>query len=231
MTKEWVAIGTVLVLLASNFFGLIYSMLVLKTKIFKSFRIQTKSYDSAIFRKRMPLFIFNFLILLSVAGLGSYLLYESLETAMQPIWLIGSQILFAFIIDDIWFYFFHRWLHENKFMLKNVHSIHHRATTPFQLEYLYAHPLEWMLGMIGVVIAFALILLIMPISVYALWGFGLLRNLHEIHIHSDLELPILSKLPFLSKTKHHDDHHAKLTGNYASTFNWMDKIFKSTFKE
>jgi sterol desaturase/sphingolipid hydroxylase (fatty acid hydroxylase superfamily) len=179
----------------------------------------------------MPLFIFNFLILLSVAGFGSYLLYESLETAMQPIWLIGSQILFAFIIDDIWFYFFHRWLHENKFMLKNVHSIHHRATTPFPLEYLYAHPLEWMLGMIGVVIAFALILLIMPISVYALWGFGLLRNLHEIHIHSDLELPILSKLPFLSKTKHHDDHHAKLTGNYASTFNWMDKIFKSTFKE
>ena len=231
MTKEWVAIGTVLVLLASNFFGLIYSMLVLKTKIFKSFRIQTKSYDSAIFRKRMPLFIFNFLILLSVAGFGSYLLYESLETAMQPIWLIGSQILFAFIIDDIWFYFFHRWLHENKFMLKNVHSIHHRATTPFPLEYLYAHPLEWMLGMIGVVIAFALILLVMPISVYALWGFGLLRNLHEIHIHSDLELPILSKLPFLSKTKHHDDHLAKLTGNYASTFNWMDKIFKSTFKE
>ena len=231
MTKEWVAIGTVLVLLASNFFGLIYSLLVLKTKIFKSFRIKTKSYDSAIFRKRMPLFIFNFLILLSVAGFGSYSLYESLETAMQPIWLIGSQILFAFIIDDIWFYFFHRWLHENKFMLKNVHSIHHRATTPFPLEYLYAHPLEWMLGMIGVVIAFALILLIMPISVYALWGFGLLRNLHEIHIHSDLELPILSKLPFLSKTKHHDDHHAKLTGNYASTFNWMDKIFKSTFKE
>ena len=74
MTREWVAIGTVLVLLASNFFGLIYSILVLKTKIFKSFRIQTKSYDSAVFRKRMPLFIFNFLILLSVAGFGSYLL-------------------------------------------------------------------------------------------------------------------------------------------------------------
>ena len=231
MTREWVAIGTVLVLLASNFFGLIYSMLILKTKIFKSFRIQSKSYETAVFVKRMTLFIFNFLILLSVAGFGSYLLYESLETAMHPFWLIGLQILFAFIIDDVWFYFFHRWLHENKYMLKNVHSIHHRATTPFPLEYLYAHPLEWMLGMIGVVIAFALILLVMPISVYALWGFGLLRNLHEIHIHSDLELPILSKLPFLSKTKHHDDNHSKLTGNYASTFNWMDKIFKSTFKE
>ena len=231
MTREWVALGTVLVLLASNLFGLIYSMVVLKTNIFKSFRIQTKNYDSTIFRKRMPLFIFNFLILLSVAGIGSFLIYESMDTTVVSIWIIASQILFAFVIDDVWFYFFHRWLHENKFMLKNVHAIHHRATTPFPLEYLYAHPLEWMLGMIGVVIAFALILLVMPINIYALWGFGLLRNLHEIHIDSDLELPLLSKLPFLSKTKHHDDHHSKLSGNYASTFNWMDKIFNSTFKE
>jgi 4-alpha-methyl-delta7-sterol-4alpha-methyl oxidase len=231
MTREWVALGTVLILLASNLFGLIYSMVVLKTNIFKSFRIQTKNYDSTIFRKRMPLFIFNFLILLSVAGIGSFLMYESMDTTVVSIWIIASQILFAFVIDDVWFYFFHRWLHENKFMLKNVHAIHHRATTPFPLEYLYAHPLEWMLGMIGVVIAFALILLVMPINIYALWGFGLLRNLHEIHIHSDLELPLLSKLPFLSKTKHHDDHHSKLSGNYASTFNWMDKIFNSTFKE
>ena len=231
MTREWVALGTVLILLASNLFGLIYSMVVLKTNIFKSFRIQTKNYDSTIFRKRMPLFIFNFLILLSVAGIGSFLIYESIDTTVVSIWIIASQVLFAFVIDDVWFYFFHRWLHENKFMLKNVHAIHHRATTPFPLEYLYAHPLEWMLGMIGVVIAFALILLVMPINIYALWGFGLLRNLHEIHIHSDLELPLLSKLPFLSKTKHHDDHHSKLSGNYASTFNWMDKIFNSTFKE
>jgi 4-alpha-methyl-delta7-sterol-4alpha-methyl oxidase len=231
MTREWVALGTVLILLASNLFGLIYSMVVLKTNIFKSFRIQTKNYDSTIFRKRMPLFIFNFLILLSVAGIGSFLIYESMDTTVVSIWIIASQILFAFVINDVWFYFFHRWLHENKFMLKNVHAIHHRATTPFPLEYLYAHPLEWMLGMIGVVIAFALILLVMPINIYALWGFGLLRNLHEIHIHSDLELPLLSKLPFLSKTKHHDDHHSKLSGNYASTFNWMDKIFNSTFKE
>ena len=116
-------------------------------------------------------------------------------------------------------------------MLRHVHSIHHRATTPFPLEYLYAHPLEWMLGMIGVGIGFALILIVMPINVYAIWIFGLLRNLHEIHIHSDLELPFFSNVPFLSKTKHHDDHHSKLAGNYASTFNWMDRIFKTTFKK
>ena len=231
MTREWVALGTILVLLGSNLFGLLYSMLVLKTNLFKSFRIQSKSYQEAIFRKRMPLFLFNFVILLFVAGTGSYLIYDSIETSFTSLWIIGLQVLFAFIVDDAWFYFFHRWLHENKFMLRHVHSIHHRATTPFPLEYLYAHPLEWMLGMIGVGIGFALILIVMPINVYAIWLFGLLRNLHEIHIHSDLELPFFSNVPFLSKTKHHDDHHSKLAGNYASTFNWMDRIFKTTFRK
>ena len=231
MTREWVSLGTMLVLVGSNLFGLLYSMLVLKTNLFKSFRIQSKSYQEAIFRKRMPLFLFNFVILLFVAGTGSYLIYDSIETSFTSLWIIGLQVLFAFIVDDAWFYFFHRWLHENKFMLRHVHSIHHRATTPFPLEYLYAHPLEWMLGMIGVGIGFALILIVMPINVYAIWIFGLLRNLHEIHIHSDLELPFFSNVPFLSKTKHHDDHHSKLAGNYASTFNWMDRIFKTTFKK
>ena len=231
MTREWVALGTVLVLVGSNLFGLIYSMLVLKTNIFKAFRIQSKSYQDAIFRKRMPLFLFNFIILLFVAGAGSYLIYDSIDTSLTSLWIIGLQVLFAFVVDDAWFYFFHRWLHENKFMLRHIHSIHHRATTPFPLEYLYAHPLEWMLGMIGVGIGFALILIVMPINVYALWTFGLLRNLHEIHIHSDLQLPFFSNVPFLSKTKHHDDHHSKLEGNYASTFNWMDRIFKTTFKK
>ena len=229
MTREWVAVGTALVFFGSNLFGLFYSLLVLKTNLFSAFRIQSKNYQTAIFKKRMPLFLLNFFILISVAGIGAYLMYDSLDTSIIPLWMIGLQVLFAFVIDDIWFYFFHRWLHQNKFMLKHVHSIHHRATTPFPLEYLYAHPLEWMLGMIGIVIAFALILIIMPINIFALWIFGLLRNLHEIHIHSDLELPFFSKIPFLSKTKHHDDHHAHLNGNYSSTFNWMDRIFKTNF--
>ena len=230
MTRETIALGTVGVLLASNLFGLIYSMVVLKTTTFKKFRIQTKAYKEGVFGSRMPLFIFNFIILLIFSGVGTYFMYDLFNVQNTPWWMIVIQVILAFVIDDIWFYIFHRWLHENKFMLKHVHSIHHRATTPFPLEYLYAHPAEWMLGMLGVVLGFGLMLLFMPVSIYSLWIFGGLRNLHEIHIHSDLQLPILSKLPLISKTKHHDDHHAKLTGNYSSTFVWMDKIFKTDFK-
>ena len=198
MTREWVAIGTVLMLLGSNLFGFIYSMGVLKTKMFEPFMIQSKSYQRSIFSKRMPLFLFNFILLLSVSGIGAYFLFDLMEVVWTSWWIIVFQVLFAFIIDDFWFYFYHKWLHDNKFMLKHVHSIHHRAIKPFPLEYLYGHPLEWMMGMIGVAIAFALILIIMPINLYAFWIFGLLRNLHEIHIHSNVEMPLLSKIPLLS---------------------------------
>ena len=231
MTREIAAIITVLLLITTNSIGLIYSLLVLKTKLFAKYRIQSKAYKPRIFSERMPLYLFNFFTLLVFSGVGTYFLYDFFEVSSFSLLVILFQVLFAFIIDDLYFYFMHRWMHENKFILRKIHSIHHRATTPFPLEYLYGHPFEWIMGMFGVVFGFGLILLLMPINIYAFWLFGALRNLHEIHIHSDLKLPFISKIPFISETKHHDDHHAKLTGNYSSTFTWMDRIFKSNFKD
>jgi sterol desaturase/sphingolipid hydroxylase (fatty acid hydroxylase superfamily) len=231
MTRETAAIITVLLLITTNGIGLIYSLLVLKTKLFAKYRIQSKAYKPRIFSERMPLYLFNFFTLLVFSGVGTYFLYDFFEVSSFSLLVILFQVLFAFIIDDLYFYFMHRWMHENKFILRKIHSIHHRATTPFPLEYLYGHPFEWIMGMFGVVFGFGLILLLMPINIYAFWLFGALRNLHEIHIHSDLKLPFISKIPFISETKHHDDHHAKLTGNYSSTFTWMDRIFKSNFKD
>ena len=228
MNAASIAIYTIVLLICTNLFGLIYSMLVLYTSIFKKFSIQKKLYVKGVFSKRMPLYLFNITLLLTISGVGAYFGFGFLKQEVS-IGIIVFQVVFAFVIDDIFFYFYHRWLHENKYMLKTVHSIHHRATKPFPLEYLYAHPIEWMLGMIGAFLGFAILLIFMPVNIYAFWIFGGLRNLHEIHIHSDLELPVSSKIPLLSKTKHHDDHHAKLTGNYSSTFLWMDRLFKTNF--
>jgi 4-alpha-methyl-delta7-sterol-4alpha-methyl oxidase len=228
MNATSIAIYTIVLLICTNLFGLIYSMLVLYTSIFKKFSIQKKPYVKGLFSKRMPLYLFNITLLLTISGFGAFFFADFFSQEFS-IGTIIFQVIFAFVIDDIFFYFYHRWLHENKYMLKTVHSIHHRATKPFPLEYLYAHPIEWMLGMIGAFLGFAILLTFMEVNIYAFWIFGGLRNLHEIHIHSDLELPVSSKIPLLSKTKHHDDHHAKLTGNYSSTFIWMDRLFKTNF--
>ena len=228
MNAASIAIYTIVLLTCTNLFGLIYSILVLYTSVFQKFSIQKKPYVKGLFSKRMPLYLFNITLLLTISGFGAYFFADFFIQDFS-IGTIIFQVVVAFVIDDIFFYFYHRWLHENKYMLKTVHSIHHRATKPFPLEYLYAHPVEWLLGMIGAFLGFAILFMFMPVNLYAFWIFGGLRNLHEIHIHSDLELPISSKIPLLSKTKHHDDHHAKLTGNYSSTFMWMDRIFKTNF--
>ena len=229
MIREELAIKTILLLIGTNTIGLVYSLIVLKTNWFSSFQIQKKPYEKGVFSKRMPRYLLNFSILLILSGVGAYIGYPLFQQTEMAWWMIALQVFVAFVFDDVFFYFMHRWLHENKYMLKKVHAIHHRAHKPFPLEYLYAHPFEWMLGMVGAFLGFGIILLFMPVHIYSFWIFGALRNLHEIHIHSDLKLPGISHIPGISTSKNHDDHHAKLTGNYASTFSWMDRLFKTNF--
>ncbi len=230
MTAIDAAFYTALLLIGSNLFGFLYSYFVLNTRLFAKYRIQNKPYPKGLFLSRMPLFLFNLATLIALSAFGAYMMFDFFDTNWPVWWVIPIQVTVAFIVDDLWFYTYHRYLHENKFLLKHIHSIHHKATTPFPLEYLYAHPLEWMAGAIGPVIGFGVVMIFMPMNIFAFWIFGLIRNLHEIHIHSDLKIPILSQIPLISTTKHHDDHHSKLKGNYASTFGWMDKIFKTEFK-
>lgn len=231
MSNLELAIGTVVLLIGSNLVGLLYSILALYSNLFKKYRIQEKTYKKGILRKRLPLYLFNLSLLMTMSFCSVYLLGGIFDQEYPGLWMIFSQVLFLFIIDDVWFYFSHRWMHKNRKVLRTIHSIHHRAVTPFPLEYLYVHPLEWMIGIIGLAIGFALMSLFLSVNIYAFWLFGLIRNLHEIHIHSDLELPLLSKIPFISTTRNHDLHHSKARGNYASTFAIWDKIMKTEIKE
>ena len=40
-------------------------------------------------------------------------------------------------------------MHKNKFLYEKVHIIHHKASNPFPADYLYEHPLEWIMGLLG----------------------------------------------------------------------------------
>jgi sterol desaturase/sphingolipid hydroxylase (fatty acid hydroxylase superfamily) len=231
MSLQEVIIITLIILFSGNLFGVVYSLIVLKTSVFAKYRIQTKPYKKGVFMERLPLYLLNLGLLTVFAVFGVYSLYDFFDTELPSIWVFLGQLLFVTFIDDVWFYFAHRYMHQNKYLLKKVHSIHHRAHTPFPLEYLYVHPFEWMLGIIGTFAGYLLILLVMPLNIYAFWAFALLRNLHEIHIHSDLNLPFLKNVPLISPVEDHDVHHAKLNGNYASTFRIWDRIMNTRFKE
>ena len=72
MNAATIAIYTIVLLICTNLFGLIYSMLVLYTPIFKKFSIQKKPYVKGVFAKRMPLYLFNITLLLTISGVGAY---------------------------------------------------------------------------------------------------------------------------------------------------------------
>ncbi|PRQ18065.1 putative sphingolipid C4-monooxygenase [Rosa chinensis] len=55
------------------------------------------------------------------------------------------QFLIAMVVMDTWQYFMHRYMHENKFLYKHIHSQHHRLVAPYAYAALYNHPLEGLL--------------------------------------------------------------------------------------
>ncbi|GLB43434.1 putative fatty acid hydroxylase superfamily protein [Lyophyllum shimeji] len=58
-------------------------------------------------------------------------------------WAIPTfQFLFAMFVIDTWQYFLHRLMHVNKFLYKQLHSVHHRLYVPYAFGALYNHPVE-----------------------------------------------------------------------------------------
>lgn len=211
-----------------NVLAFIYSYIVLYTDWFKARQIQSKQRPDGILWLRLPLILANLSLLTLLTAVGLYFGQNFFVLNETPtIGVFVGQLFFIMFCDDMYFYFYHRLMHQNKWLLSKIHYLHHRAFQPFPLEYIYVHPLEWLGGYVGPFIA---ILCLQHTNMYVLWAYVIIRNLHETDIHSGIKSVIFNKIPLLAPTEHHDLHHARLDGNYASTFYWWDWIFGTTMK-
>ena len=216
---------TVAILFCTNLIGYIYTALILHTNLINDYRIQPKEYFAKRFYERFPLILFNISILLGVGIVGIFLLQDFIDFGLPTVWVFTWQLVLIFLIDDLYFYFYHSALHT-KFLYKHIHKTHHRSTMPIPMEYIFTHPLEWFFGAIGPFIGLVVIASFSEINIYAFWAMSALRNLHELDIHSGIKSSkITSLIPFYGTTEHHDLHHSKNKGNYASTFTLWDKVF------
>jgi sterol desaturase/sphingolipid hydroxylase (fatty acid hydroxylase superfamily) len=206
----------------------VYSYLVLNKKLGAGGRIQDLVYKQGVFKKHFPLIAFNLATLYVFSAGGLYFAASAFDMQLPTWYLFLGQVLIMLVFDDTYFYFFHRFMHENTYIFGKIHSIHHKARPPFPLDFIYVHPLEWMLGSTGMSGGMLLIFwLFGDINVYAFWFFAAFRNLHEIEIHSGIKSIVGQYIPFYGTTEHHDYHHSKLTGNYSSSLTVWDKIFKT----
>ncbi|KAL1829080.1 hypothetical protein ACET3Z_007492 [Daucus carota] len=143
-----------------------------------------------------------------------------------PSWkVVCTQIFFYFIIEDFIFYWGHRVLHT-KWLYKHVHSVHHEYATPFGLNSEYAHPAEILF------LGFATIAgpAITGPHLITLWLWMVVRVLETVEAHCGYHFPwsISNFLPLYGGADFHDYHHRLLytkSGNYSSTFVYMDWIF------
>ncbi|XAR58952.1 Methylsterol monooxygenase [Bertholletia excelsa] len=143
-----------------------------------------------------------------------------------PSWkVISTQILFYFILEDFVFYWGHRVLHT-KWLYKHVHSIHHEYATPFGLTSEYAHPAEILFLGFATIVGPA----ITGPHLITLWLWMVLRVLETVEAHCGYHFPWSPSnfLPLYGGSDFHDYHHRLLytkSGNYSSTFVYMDWIF------
>jgi len=177
-------------------------------------------------RKNLKLILTNLFILCLLSFGGMWYFQEYFLWVTPSVMLFITQLLIIALLDDLEFYCWHRFLHSHPYMMRHIHSIHHRARVPYPIEFIYAHPIEWLGGMLGLVLAVVLIIFCYGgVNAYVLWIFTAYRTLRELDIHSNLEPKYTKFLPFLCNAKHHSLHHNRVRGNFASTFTYLDRLF------
>lgn len=128
------------------------------------------------------------------------------------------QITIAMVVMDTWQYFVHRYMHQNKFLYRHIHSQHHRLVVPYAIGALYNHPLEGLLlDTFGGAISF-LISGMTARTAVIFFCFAVVKTVDD---HCGLWLPgNIFHIVFQNNTAYHDIHH-QLQGlkyNYSQPF-------------
>ncbi|EON96620.1 putative c-4 sterol methyl oxidase protein [Phaeoacremonium minimum UCRPA7] len=139
-------------------------------------------------------------------------------------WKMAFQVAVFFVMEDTWHYWFHRGLHYGP-LYRAIHKLHHTYSAPFGLAAEYASPIEVMLlaaGVIGSPVVWVAITGDLHLMTMYVWI--VLRLFQAIDAHSGYDFPwsLRHFLPFWAGADHHDVHHEKFIGNYASSFRWWD---------
>lgn len=138
-----------------------------------------------------------------------------------------TRLVFFFLVDDVWFYAYHRLLHSVPKLYQMFHKPHHVFTAPFSATAFATHPVEMALQAVGATAGPALWFLLASdgrrLTRASYFGWLVVRQWQGINDHAGWDLP--------GGTKAHDRHHQKFNVNYASVFHFIDRILGTDYKE
>jgi sphinganine C4-monooxygenase len=197
--------------------------LILHRRPLERYRLHTRAEEEEKNLVSLPAVVRGVLLQQLVQAIVAMILFmvtsDSSVTVVQPPIVVQIfQFLIAMLMMDSWQYFVHRYMHQNKFLYRHIHSQHHRLIVPYAIGALYNHPLEGLLlDTLGGAISF-LVSGMTPRTAVFFFCFAVLKTVDD---HCGLWLPynIFQNL-FQNNTAYHDIHH-QLQGtkyNYSQPF-------------
>jgi sterol desaturase/sphingolipid hydroxylase (fatty acid hydroxylase superfamily) len=142
-------------------------------------------------------------------------------------WKLLPFFLISFLVQDIWFYGSHRWLHS-KWAFPRVHWVHHKSKVPTPLA---SHSFHWFEAVLQYAFLYPLCYLL-PMTLADLMLFLALMHFFATWGHFNYELmpkrvwthPLGS---WVTTSSHHNDHHKYAKDNYGLYLKIWDKKFKT----
>lgn len=145
-----------------------------------------------------------------------------LSSPLPRLSVVMLKVVGCFLIEDFYFYWIHRFLHWDR-IYKYIHKMHHVHKAPFGIAAEYAHPVETFFLGIGTILG----PFFLSRHLFELWVWLFFRLMETVEDHAGYELPFnpTRYIPFWAGATHHDFHHEKFDGNFASVFTIWDYVF------
>jgi methylsterol monooxygenase len=177
-----------------------------------------KSLDWSKLLGSMPLIVFNFLLAQLLGPLAFLALLPEHAWDMQQLpstSTLARHIVIWLAVEEVIFFYLHRWMHENKKMYAAIHKLHHTWTAPISYVAIYCHPIEHVLCnmlpfLLGPILCGSHI---MAAGIYLLTGI-----IHTMGVHSGYWI--------CDDNGMHDLHHEKFNFNYG-VLGVMDTLYGS----
>lgn len=193
----------------------------------RRFKVQDKPFDlQRWFWPSLGRLAINIPVLVVALILSWPLLrHAPIHVGSMPAWyVVIAQLAFFVLLDDFLYYWMHRTMHRG-WLLKKVHSVHHRIRHTTAINGNYMHWFEYLctatLTLVGPMLVGA--------HLYVLWIWIIIRQYEAADGHSGYVFPWNPGhlFPLYEGAGYHDYHHSQYQGNYAGFLPYLDRFWNT----